>query len=42
MVNNSSNINKTNNDLSSQLIERNNKNTMIYDVGNPGMFKHKQ
>jgi hypothetical protein len=34
MDNNSNNINKTNNHLSPQLIEQ--KNTMIYDIGNPG------
>ena len=33
IVNNSNNINKTNNQLSS---ERTNKKTMTYDVGNPG------
>jgi hypothetical protein len=35
MVNNFTNINKTNNHLSPQSIEHK-KKTMIYDVGNPG------
>ena len=34
MVNNSTNINKTNDHLSSQLIEH--RKTTIFDVGNPG------
>ena len=34
MVNNSTNINKTNNNLSPQLIQH--KKTMTYDVRNPG------
>jgi hypothetical protein len=36
MVNNSSNINKTNNHLSPQII--NPKKTTTYEVGNPGPF----
>ena len=36
MVNNSTNINKTNNNLSSQIIEHKKKKTMTYDIGNSG------
>jgi hypothetical protein len=36
MVNNSTNINKTNNHLSLQINTVNIKKTMTYDVGNPG------
>jgi hypothetical protein len=36
MVNNSTNINKTNNHLSLQINMLNIKKTMTYDVGNPG------
>ena len=41
MVNNSNNINKTNNDLSPQIIEH--KQTLTYDVENPGLaLEHAQ
>jgi len=36
MANNSININKTNNNLSSKIIELKTTMTKTYDVGNPG------
>ena len=37
MVNNSTNINKINNNFSLQLTEHTTKYTTTYDVGNPGI-----